>query len=331
MTISTNYSVRRTMRAGCEVIHLVDTASRADVMIVPAFGNNAFEFNVDCHNLMWSEKTLGELLAKPDFVANFFMAPWANRLSPNTFHANGRKYLLNPDLKNFYRDEFGQAMHGVVAFSRDWEVISLEADGESARTTSRLEYWRYPALMAQFPFAHTIEMTHRLRAGVLEVETVLHNHAAEPMPVGIGYHPCFNLRGATRKTCRLRIGAKSELLVSEQNVATGESKPLAHSDEQLLAAPQQMFVFGDLVAGSRGGAEFSVESPEERITLVQGPKYGVSVFYAPHHVNLFCIEPMTTSINALNPLPDGSFLPVQTISPGGSWRESFWIRHERLS
>ena len=37
--------------------------------------------------------------------------------------------------------------------------------------TSRLEFFRLPDYMAQFPFAHTIDMTYRLANGVLEVET----------------------------------------------------------------------------------------------------------------------------------------------------------------
>jgi len=330
MESPTNYSAKPAVVDGCDVLKLSDAASRTEITIVPAFGNNAFEFKVEGHNIMWSRGTLRELIAKPDFVANFFMAPWANRLDPDTFHANGKQYRLNPDLKNFRREGLGLPIHGLLAFSREWKVVALEADGDSARATSRLEFWRYPDLMAQFPFAHTIEMTYRLRRGVLEVETVLHNHAVEPMPVALGYHPCFTLRGATRASCRLYLGARTEQLVSDRLVATGASQPLAHTDATLLRGAQEMWVLSDLISGPGGGAEFWVESPEERITLVQGPQYGVSVFYAPQDVNLFCFEPMAATINALNQLPDGSLPPVQSIAPGGTWRESFWIHHARL-
>ena len=36
-----------------------------------------------------------------------------------------------------------------------------KATADGAETRSRLEFWRYPDYMAQFPFAHTIEMIHR--------------------------------------------------------------------------------------------------------------------------------------------------------------------------
>jgi aldose 1-epimerase len=43
--------------------------------------------------------------------------------------------------------------------------------------------------MKQWPFAHTIEMTHRLQDGGLEVQTTIVNLSAEPMPLAIGFHP----------------------------------------------------------------------------------------------------------------------------------------------
>ena len=53
--------------------------------------------------------------------------------------------------------------------TNQWQVVEVKADGKSAWVTSRLEFYRNPAWMKQFPFAHTIEMTYRLQDGVLEV------------------------------------------------------------------------------------------------------------------------------------------------------------------
>ena len=41
--------------------------------------------------------------------------------------------------------------------------------------------------MALFPFAHTIEMTHRLKDGVPEVAVRPNNLSAEPMPKDLQY------------------------------------------------------------------------------------------------------------------------------------------------
>ena len=61
-------------------------------------------------------------------------------------------------------------------YSSEWKVaVSAKATGKSAEVTSRLEFWRHPDWMEQFPFAHNIDMTYRLQNGVLEVETVIDN------------------------------------------------------------------------------------------------------------------------------------------------------------
>ena len=63
--------------------------------------------------------------------------------------------------------------------------------------------------MKQFPFAHTIEITHRLHDGVLEVTTRIENLSAEPMPVAIGFHPYFQLTDSTRDEWTISVGAQN--------------------------------------------------------------------------------------------------------------------------
>ena len=63
-------------------------------------------------------------------------------------------------------------IHGFITTTNHWQLTSSGADRSSAWATSRLEFYRQPAWMKQWPFAHTIEMTYRLSDGVLEVATV---------------------------------------------------------------------------------------------------------------------------------------------------------------
>ena len=60
-------------------------------------------------------------------------------------------------------------IHGFLTTTSEWRVVEARADGKAAWVTSRLEFYRQPSWMAQWPFAHTIEMTYRLQGGVLEV------------------------------------------------------------------------------------------------------------------------------------------------------------------
>src|SRR5438552_6380944 len=113
--------------------------------------------------------------AKPVQAGVPFLAPWANRLDQDAYFANGKKYRLNPDLANFRRDANQKPIHGLLVYSPLWRVIGTQANERGASVTSRLEFWKHPELMEQFPFAHTLEMTYRLANGVLEVETAIEN------------------------------------------------------------------------------------------------------------------------------------------------------------
>ena len=42
--------------------------------------------------------------------------------------------------------------------------------------------------------------------------------------------------------------------------------------------------------------------------------------------NFVCLEPMAGITNALNLAHRGVYKDLQSIAPGGTWQESFWIR-----
>src|SRR4030095_12024664 len=80
--------------------------------------------------------------------------------------------------------------------------------------------------MKQFPFAHTIQMTHRLRDGVLEVATRIANLSVEPMPVAIGFHPFFQLTDSPPDEWVLAVGARTHWPLAETKMPTGATQPI---------------------------------------------------------------------------------------------------------
>ena len=42
--------------------------------------------------------------------------------------------------------------------------------------------------------------------------------------------------------------------------------------------------------------------------------------------NFICLEPMAAVTNALNLAQRGQYPELQTIPPGGTWQESFWVK-----
>jgi aldose 1-epimerase len=325
MSQAANYSARKAVVDGVDAILLADAAHKTEVTVVPSVGNIGYRMTVNGKNAFWTPyDSLAEMKAKPAMGGAPFLAPWANRLDQDAFYANGKKYRLNPDLENLHRDANQKPIHGLLRFSPLWSVVELQADGHAAWVSSRLEFWKYPDLMAQFPFAHTIEMTYRLSNGVLEVATALENHSAEPMPVGIGFHPYFQIHDAPRDDWQAHLAARTHLTLSPQNIPTGERTTVTSPDPALKGV-QLDDVFGDLERGPDGKAVFSVQGKREKVTVSYGPKYTVAVVYAPPGKNFICFEPMSGVTNAFNLAHEGIYKELQSIPPGGRWRESFWV------
>lgn len=333
MPAAAQYAAHRSTQDGIEVIRLEDRTSSTTVSVVPSVGNIAFEMKVRGKNIFWFPfASVGGFRNKPALCGNPLLAPWANRLDENGFYANGKRYALNLGLGNVRLDAFQRPIHGLLLFASDWNVTALQADGKQAWVTSRLDFTRRPEWMAQFPFAHTIEMTYTLREGALEVSTRVENTGAETMPLSLGYHPYFQVHDAPRDDWTVGLGARAQWLLSRELIPTGETRPI----RELLPDPDNIslrglaldHVLGELVRDASGRASFRVQGKTQKIEVVYGPNYYVAVVYAPTGANrsFICFEPMTGITNAFNLAHRGVYKALQTVAPGQSWQESFWIR-----
>jgi len=317
-----NYSAQKVTVDGLEVVRLTDAAHHTEVSILPSVGNFAYEMKVNGHNVFyWPYKSLADFKGKPGFAGIPFLAPWANRLSQDSFWANGKKYVLNPVLGNIRRDQNQLPIHGLLSYVPDWQVVSVKSDAGGATVTSRLEFWKKPDWMAQFPFAHAIEMTYRLSDGVLEVRTVVENHASEPMPLAIGFHPYYQITDAPRDKWTVHLAAKDHFELSKMLIPTGATKPIDLPNPVSLAGHQLDDVFG----GVKHDEEFSVQGAKQKISIRYGAKYTVAVVYAPPGKDFICFEPMTAITDAFNLSHDGAYKELQSVPAGGKWQESFWI------
>lgn len=327
MTQAANYSARKAVVDGIEVVQLSDAAGRAEVSIVPSVGNMAYEFKIAGKNILFFPYSgPGGLKAKPQLCGIPFLGPWANRLDGDAYWANGKKYVLNPGLGNIGHDGHQKPIHGLLNYSPYWKLMAAAADERSAYATSRLEFGGHPELMAQFPFAHAITMTYRLAKGELEVETAIENQSTDPMPVAIGFHPYFHLDDAPRDEWKIHLAAREHMTLSSELIPTGESKPVEFADPPPLAGSQLDDVFGGLVRGEDGRASFWVEGARQRITVMYGPKFTTAVVYAPRGRNFICFEPMAAITNGFNLDHAGVYHELQSVPPGGKWTESFYIR-----
>jgi aldose 1-epimerase len=304
-----------------ETIHLSDPAHAIDVSICPSVGNIAYDLRVRGKPILMSPPRLSDWKQNPSQAGIPFLGPWANRLDADAYWANGKRYLLNPDAVEIRRDPNGLPIHGLLLFAFDWRVERLYADEHAAEVSSSLEFWKHPEWMAQFPFAHTIRMTHRLYGGALEVRTSIENHSADPMPLVIGFHPWYQMPDTPRDEWKVRLPVREHFVLSSKLIPTGETRPLDLPNPTPLAGRQLDDVFGGVDTNN----EFSLEANGRKVSVRFGPKFPIAIVYAPQTRDVVCFEPMTGLTNGFNLAHEGLFKGLQSIPSGGTWTESFWI------
>lgn len=327
-----NYTVSKKVVEGHATYHLLDSARKMDVGIAPDIGNLAYEFKVNGKNVLIPPESFKSYLEKRWFCCGIpFLAPYANRIDHDYYFFQGKKYLLNGDLGNLLRDGANQPIHGLLVFDTRWQVVKSSAsDSTGAIVTSRLEFWKYPDLMAQFPFAHSIDITYRLKDGKLENTTEIHNAGASAMPVDIAYHPYFRPDGS-REHWTVSIGARDHWIPNNhtQLIPTGETE---RADKYIPSvtnfALDKTFIddnFSNLVRDSKGLGHLWVKSESEKVEVVYSKEYDFAVVYAPLDNTLICFEPQTGPTNAFNLNHEGKFPGLIVLGPGKTFKASFWI------
>ena len=326
------YAVRRSG----DVIQLEDSPRQTVVSVLSSVGNVAFELRVKGHNVLrWPYASLDEFKARPGLNGLPFLGPWANRLDEQAFYANGKRYAFDMSLGNV---RGAIPIHGFLSQAAGWQVVDARSDARSAWVTSRLDFYKQPAWMKQFPFAHTIEITYRLQDGALEVQTSLANLSVDPMPIAIGFHPYFQLTDSTRDEWTISVPARTRWILAANKVPTGETEPI----ERFIRTPKGAAlkdydlddVFGDLVRDNRGRATATLQGRQQRLEVVTGPKWRALVVYSPTSSSaaagasphFICFEPMAGITDAMNLAERRVYTELQYVQPGGTWQESFWIR-----
>jgi aldose 1-epimerase len=334
-----------------DVVTLSD-AERTLVVRVLTTASNAYQMTVKGEDVIrrtWN--TLDEIRGRMGLNGVPLLWPYANRLDEQAFYANGQKYSFDPGLGNTGRGAI--PIHGFVTGADAWKVVETKADTKSAWATMKLDFFRNPRYMKQFPFAHTLTMTYRVQDGALEVHTRIDSLSDEPMPVAIGFHPYFQLTDSPREEWRLSVGAKTHWVLDSNTLPTGQTEPIT----RILPDPKNVLVkdvtlddiFTDLERDDRGRATMSLIGKRQQVDVLVGPKFKtILVLSRPNNPNrgggpgaggqpaavppaspprgTVAFEPMAAITNALNLAQKGLYQELQSIEPGGAWEERFWIR-----
>lgn len=309
-----------------DVVELQDTRAQIVVNVLTT-ASNAYRMTVKGQDVIrktWA--SLDDIRPRMGLNGVPLLWPYANRLDEQAFYANGQKYSFDPGLGNTGRGAI--PIHGFVQNTAAWKVVEVKADAQAAWITSKLEFFRIPQYMKQFPFAHTLTMTYRLQDGALEVRTRIDNMSAEAMPVAIGFHPYFQIADAPRDDWTLSLAAQTHWLLDQRKIPTGETQPIG----RMLPDPKNVAVravplddvFTDLERDAQGRATMTLKGKMQQIDVVLGPRFKTVVVYSGAQGSV-ALEPMAGITNSMNLAQRGLYKDLQSIEPGGFWEESFWV------
>ena len=323
------YAVHR----NAEIVVIEDTKNQVAVSILPSVGNIAFSMKVKGQEVLrWPYASVEEFKSRPALSGIPFVGPWANRLDEQAFYANGKRYAFDMTLGNV---RGAIPIHGFLSTSDRWRVIEAKADRNSVWLTSRLEFFKEPAWMKQFPFAHTIDITYRLQDGILEVRTKMTNMSAEPMPVSVGFHPYYKLTDSTRGEWTISVGAAKHWLLSPAKIPTGETEAVEKFFPNPSSAALKDYdlddVFSDLIRDAQNRAHMMVKGKRQQLEIMLDPNWRSIVIWSPlagvqGDRNFIAFEPMAGITDAMNLAQKSLYKELQSIPPGGNWEASFWIK-----
>jgi aldose 1-epimerase len=222
-------------------------------------------------------------------TACFPLVPYANRIAHGRFAFRGRMVRL---ARNFGMHP--HSLHGLGWQSR-WEIAEV---GDAHVVLAH----RYGG-EGDWPWAYRAEQRFALTGDGLEVALTLTNSGDEPMPAGLGLHPCFPVQPETRLTFRA-----AAMWLADADMLRTESAPPDH--------------FADWTRGARIAGHGLIDNAFEgwdgaaRLDGLAITARGADALhlYVPPGQGYCCIEPVSHLPDAFN-----RDLPADALAPGAAW------------
>ncbi|WP_157270385.1 aldose 1-epimerase [Azohydromonas aeria] len=250
-----------------------------------------------------------------------FLLPFANRIR-GTFHSEGRALDTTIDGRpmRLFANGGGSrpgaeqyAIHGLILDRAvdGWEPLADAARGDGVRA------WIDAGdFGGRWPSATRIGFELTLSGAAFEVALTATNAGTEPLPMGIGWHPYFNLPSGVREQARVFIPARTRMAVNDYDevLPTGALVPVAGSPYDFSmpggAALGGLYLddcFTDLDKTGGGDTVVEVTDPRAGYGLrIVSPSPAVSAVqtYAPPEKAFVVLEPQFNWADPFGPLWD---------------------------
>lgn len=235
----------------------------------------------------------------PSQLACFPLVPWSNRIAPDGFEFEGRRYRPVPN-----RAGEPCAIHG-EGFQAGWSV--------NAQSVSHVELCL--ERRSGDPFAYEARLNYLLDGGSLHVTLEVRNQGALAMPFGLGLHPWMRrapdvlLHAPARK-----VWSRGELGLPDQKIAIPGNWDFSRP------SPLPALPIDNVFGGWNGAAR--IEWTSSGMALDIAADMGYYIVYAPAGADFFCFEPVDHRINAHNGDGGPAANGLTVLAPGQSLMRS---------
>jgi galactose mutarotase-like enzyme len=274
------------------VVHIVtlrDPSSDLAAEFVPDAGMIGISLTDAGVELLGQRRGLDAYVADGKTMGIPILYPWANRLSDNTYTAEGATVTLTPGQHGVRADPNGLPIHGVLAAYPNWRVTH-ESGSE---LTAEVDFSDQD-LLASFPFPHRLALTVTLYERTLRVRASVAPIAERAVPLCFGFHPYLQLPGVPRDQWIIETPPLRHLGLDERGLPTGETTP-----QQAMSEPLGDNAFDDGYDEVAEGAVFALSGGGRRIEVHFEQGYPAAQIFAPPSQDLVCFEPMTAPTDAL--------------------------------
>ena len=223
--------------------------------------------------------------------------PFPNRLDKGAYSHGGKHYTLTQN-----EADNATALHGFL-YQLPAKIVNVQEGLHESLVA--LEYC-YQGQFPGYPFQAKITIEYRLSSTLgLSMRFAVINRHSDPVPVGLGWHPYFQL-GRPVDELELVLPEVEHVQVDSRLLPTGKVE--AYSEFQVLKSMAGK-VFDDcfrvLDRQSPAEAKVVLYSPKDKIGMEvwqsSGPQgYNFIQLCIPPDRQSIAIEPMTCGINAFN-------------------------------
>jgi aldose 1-epimerase len=274
------------------VVHIVtlrDPSSDLAAKFVPDAGMIGISLTDAGVELLGQRRGLDAYVADGKTMGIPILYPWANRLSDNTYTAEGATVTLTPGQHGVRADPNGLPIHGVLAAYPNWRVTH-----ESGNELTAEVDFSDQDLLTSFPFPHRLALTVTLYERTLRMRVSVAPTTERAVPLCFGFHPYLQLPGVPRDQWVIETPPLRHLGLDERGLPTGETAP-----QQAMSEPLGDNAFDDGYDEVPEGAVFAVSGGGRRIEVHFEQGYPAAQIFAPPSQDLVCFEPMTAPTDAL--------------------------------